>query len=259
MVFEPMWLDTQDLLSTLANIHMGPTRQVRGEAKRRVERHPLYEDIPLIRATCVARGGSANEWWRYDPTFKPKPPKGGVARDVARQVFCSAHHVPKYFYVNEARQCIQCAQEFVFRAQEQKDWYETLKFNFSSVPVRCPACRRLRRSEHALREQIAAAKADIRQRPTDPAGYLSLARAIVQYHERTQQGDLNMAIGAARKAAALWPETREPDLWEGVAHARSGRPAKARNSLERFLASRRVRKDHAALVQRARGHMERLP
>jgi hypothetical protein len=234
-------------------------RKPKGEEARRVERHPLYGDIPLLRETFVARDGSVNEWWRYDPTFTPQPPKGGVAGDVDRQVFCPAHHVPKYFYVDEARTCIQCAQAFVFRASEQKYWYETLKFNFSSVPVRCPACRRLRRSEHALREQIAAAKADIRQRPTDPAGYLSLARAIVQYHERTQHGDLNVAIGAARKAAALWPETREPALWEGVAHARAGRPAKARRSLERFLASRRVRKDHAALLQRARGYMDRLP
>ena len=231
----------------------------RNNATRRVERHPLYGDIPLIRETLVARDGSVHESWRYDPTFKPKPPKGGVAGDVARQVFCSAHHVPKYFYVDEARKCIQCGQTFVFKAGEQKYWYETRKFNFGSVPVRCPACRRLRRSEHALREQIAAAKADVRRRPTDPTAYLSLARSIVQYHERTQQGDLNVAIAAARKAAELWPDTSEPALWEGVAHARAGRPAKARTSLERFLASRRVRKDHATLVRTAQGYMERLP
>jgi len=222
-----------------------PTREHETNAARRVEHHPLYGKIPLVRETFMGRDGSVHESWRYDPTFRPRPPRGGVAGDVARQVFCSAHHVPKYFYVDEARKCIQCAQTFVFRAEEQKHWYETLKFNFSSVPVRCPGCRRLRRSEHALREQIAAAKADIRQRPTDPAGYLSLARSIVQYHERTQQGDLDAAVAAARR--------------EGVAHARAGRPAKARTSLVRFLASNRVRKDHATRIETARSYLERLP
>jgi hypothetical protein len=180
-----------------------------------------------------------------------------VAGDVGKQVFCAAHHVPKYFYVDESRKCIQCGQMFVFRAAEQY-WYETLKFNFSSLPVRCAACRRLRRSEHALREQIAAAKADVRQRPADPAGHLSLARAIVHYHERTRQGDLDVAVAAARKAAALWPEAKEPSLWEGVAHARAGRLAKARRSLEQFLASTRVGKEHAMLVQTARAYLTHL-
>jgi Probable zinc-ribbon domain len=226
--------------------------------RRRVERHPLYGDIPLIRETSVGRNGAVHEWWRPDPTFKPTPPRGGVPGDVARQVFCPAHHVPKYFYIDEPRTCIQCAQRFVFRAEEQKYWYETLKFNFASVPVRCLGCRRSRRSERALREQMAAARTDLRQRPTDPAGYLALARSIVEYHERTRQGDLDAAIAAARKAASLWPDTSEPALWEGVAHARAGRAAKARINLERFLAGNRVRKDHATLSERARHYLERL-
>jgi hypothetical protein len=127
-------------------------------AQRRWFRHPLYGNIPLIRHSTVGRDGRSYEWWEYDPTFSPRIPKGAVPGDVSKQVFCSACHEPKYFYVDETRTCVQCGSRFTFSAAEQKYWYETRKFNFSSIPIRCKNCRRLRRSEHALREQIARAR-----------------------------------------------------------------------------------------------------
>jgi hypothetical protein len=184
-------------------------------AARRVERHPLYGDIPLIRETLTGRDGSIHEGWRYDPTFRPKAPRGGVAGDVGRQVFCAAHHVPKYFYVDEPRKCIQCGRMFVFRAAEQKYWYETLKFNFSSLPVRCPTCRRLRRSEHALREQIAAAKADVRQRPADPA-------AICRW-----LGPLFTIMSGHDRGISTWPSPRRARLLHSGRRPRSHRCGRA--------------------------------
>lgn len=71
----------------------------------------------------------------------------------------------------------------------------------------------------------------------NPAGYIALARAIVEYHERTQQGNLDEAVAASRKAAALWPDSSEPSLWEGIAQARAGRPQKARAALRNFLSA----------------------
>ena len=171
----------------------------------------------------------------YDPDYEPELPPGAVRGDVAKQVFCSACHVPKYFYVDEESQCLQCGRSFTFGATEQKYWYETLKFNFHSAAVRCPDCRRLRRSERALREQIAHARATIRSAPHDPAPHLALARALVEYHERTGQGQLDDAVAAARRASRLWPQAPDVLLWEGVAHARAGRTKRARECLTRFL------------------------
>jgi hypothetical protein len=223
--------------------------------KPRVERHPMFGEIPLIKVIATGLRGQDLSWWRYDPEYEPPLPRGAVRGNVKRQVFCYAHHVPKYFYLDEPRSCVQCGEEFTFRAAEQKHWYEALQFNFSSVPVRCLACRRRRRSEHALREQIARAKAAVRASADDPAAHLSLARAIAEYHERTEQGDLNQAISAARKAATLWPETAEPLFWEGLAHARAGHEAKARDCLRTFVD--RARPGLASLRQRAKELLER--
>ena len=47
-----------------------------------------------------------HECWEDDPTFSPRVPKGAVPGDVSKQVFCSACHEPKCFYVDEARTCV---------------------------------------------------------------------------------------------------------------------------------------------------------
>jgi hypothetical protein len=201
----------------------------------RTQRHPIYGDIPLIRRTQAAKTGEVVEWWEYDLTFRPPLPRGAVRGDPAKQVFCTAHHVPKYFYVDERRRCIQCESEFSFTAEEQQFWYETLKFNFHSVAVRCRDCRRHRRSEAALRNHIAAARASVAQTPHDPAALLALAESLVRYHQRAGAGSLNDAVSAARKARALWPDALESWFWEGMAHHQARRRVRARDCLERFV------------------------
>ena len=158
-----------------------PKRAAAVRQERRVVAHKLFGEIPLIRVSVTASDGRLYEWWRHDPDYQPPLPRGAVRGDARKQVYCAAHHVPKYFYIDERRTCVQCGQTFTFHAAEQKYWYETLKFNFSSIPIRCVDCRRQRRSEHALREQIAVARVAVRDAPNDPAGHLSLARAIVEY------------------------------------------------------------------------------
>lgn len=183
-------------------------------------------------------------------------PKGAVAGDVSKQVFCSACHEPKYFYVDETRTCVQCGARFRFSGAEQKYWYETRKFNFSSVPVRCKSCRRLRRTEHAMREQIARARKATEDAPTDPSAHLALARAIVEYHERTGAGRLDAAVAAARKALKLWRDAPDARVWEGIAHARAGRAKQARECLSEFLV--RAPGLHASLVAKAREYLAQV-
>ena len=215
-------------------------------------RHPLFGKIPLVRQETTVNG-KVYESWLHDPTYQPSLPRGAVRGNVAEQVYCKGHHVPKYFYVDEDRECVQCNAPFTFRAAEQKHWYEVLKFNFTSVPIRCLSCRRQRRSERALREAIARAKALVRERSDDPAAHLSLAAALVEHHERTGHADLEAAIAAARRALASWPQSAEALLWEGVAQARAGRGAKARRCLEDFLG--RSDGSRPSLVKKARAYL----
>ena len=221
--------------------------------ERRVVRDRLFGEIPLVRESTTSPDGRVHVLWLYDPDYAPPLPRGAVRGNVRNQAYCRACHVPKYFYIDEDRTCVQCGQSFNFRAEEQKYWYESRKFNFSSVPIRCVVCRRLRRSDHALREQIARARAHVRDASSDPAAHLALARALVEYHERTTLGDLDAAVSAARKAALLWPDSAQPFYWEGVAQLRAKRPAKARVCLETFLAHPSLR--DGSLKQKARACM----
>jgi hypothetical protein len=213
---------------------------------RRTAKDRLYGEVPLVK----------EPWgWRYDPAFQPRLPKGAVRGDVSKQVFCTAHHNPKYFYLDETRTCIQCGSKFTFGAQEQKYWYEALKFNFNSLPIRCLSCRRRRRSEHALREQVARTRAERDRCPDDPLTHLALARAIVELHERTGRGNLEEAISAARRAAQSPSPPPEPLYWEGVAQLRANRPARARDCLTRFLEKEPKGRENRALIKAARSHL----
>jgi hypothetical protein len=180
------------------------------DPSRRWVDHPTYGRVPLVRHTSTV-AGKTYESWHYDPSFKPKLPRGAVEGDVSRQTFC-AWHTPKYFYVDQTLRCRQCDERFTFSGREQKYWYETRGFNFGSVPIRCARCRRQRRSGHLLREQVAAAHRAVETDPRDPAAHLALARALIELRERTGTGRLETAIAAARKAARLWrgsPEAAE--------------------------------------------------
>jgi hypothetical protein len=215
-------------------------------------RSSRYGEIPLVERSSSGADGKVYRWWEPDPDYKPKLPPGAVRGDVRRQVFCSACHEAKYFFLDETRACIQCTQSFTFSATEQKYWYETLRFNFNSVPIRCVRCRRQRRSQGALMQAVAVAKASVRSHPEDPAGYLALARAVVELRSRLGNGNLNDAISAARKAADLWPESPEPIFWEGMAHVLAGRRIKGQGQLSRFISAAAAAPTSAGLVQNAR-------
>jgi hypothetical protein len=218
----------------------------------RIEPHPLYGEVRLVRRTTSTKTGRPFEWWEYDPSFEPRLPRGALRGDPSKQVFCTAHHVPKYFYVDERRECIQCGTGFTFSPQEQRIWYETLKFNFNSVAIRCPDCRRRRRSEAALRNQIARVREELARSPEDPATLLALGEALVRYHQRTGEGSLQDAIAAVRKAKMLWSEAVESAFWEGLAHHLAGRAGRARACLERFLEHSTGNRRLSALAEEAR-------
>ena len=192
----------------------------------------------------------------FDPDYRPPLPDGAIRGDVRKQEFCRVCHVPKYFYVDEEKTCVQCGKRFVFGAAEQKYWYESLKFHFCSVAIRCPACRRRRRSEKALQEQIAAALAELRANPEDPSVLLEVAESTVRYRQRTGKGDLDRAIAAARKAGRLWPQNCEAVFWEAACHAEAGRGDRAREILAEFITLTKGARRYRKLRQEAGAYLE---
>ncbi len=222
--------------------------------KRRAElprfrRHAIYGRIPLIRKSYRDSVGRSFETWDYDPGYRPKMPKGAVRGDVLKQQFCPMCHVPRYFYVDQHKTCVQCGEPFVFSAAEQKYWFESLHFHFDSVAIRCRSCRRRRRSRKALRQQIATVLEKRRAEPDNLSLDLELAEATVRYRELTGEGDLDRAIDATRRVQKSWPEAVEAAFWEARCHALAGRREKAVALFSRFLDAGRKRRRYKQLAR----------
>ncbi|NNF29095.1 MAG: hypothetical protein HKN73_17860 [Gemmatimonadetes bacterium] len=203
----------------------------------------MYGEIPLLSREYTLPDGKTYEWYEPDPDYRPVLPEGAVRGDPSRQVYCSALHIPKYFYVDEERECVECGESFAFTGKEQQFWYEQLGFNLNSVAIRCPGCRALRRRASRYGRQIGMARKASAERPDDPTPYLELAEGLVRQFQNGSTGNLDEAIWAARQARKLWPGTPEPDFWEGLSHWMSDRRPEGRKCLSRF-------RSHPALVRR---------
>jgi hypothetical protein len=108
-----------------------------------------------------------------------------------------------------------------------------------------------------LARQLADARAAIRTRPEDASAQLVLAEAIVRYFQRRQQGKLQEAIAASRKARRLLRnhpvhEQRETFFWEGLALHLAGHHTPAQEALREFLASAPAGRRQGELAREAR-------
>lgn len=225
-------------------------------------KHPLFGAMPLVATTWVDANGHERSGYVYDASYRPEMPKGAVRGDITRQHFCSMCHSPRYFYVDVGRTCVQCGDAFVFSGAEQKFWYETLQFHFDSIATRCLGCRRKKRSDKALQQQLALATSEVDRDPENPVRLVALAEAIVQLFERLSQGSLPRAIAACRRARRICkahPQAKvgEALFWEAKAQALAGRPADARQLFQQMLAGGGLGSHRERLAREAQKWLER--
>jgi Probable zinc-ribbon domain len=62
--------------------------------------------------------------------------------------------VARGFYMDTLFQCVDCGKEEVWRATQQKWWYEVAKGNVETRATRCNACRRAERERRAEARRI---------------------------------------------------------------------------------------------------------
>jgi hypothetical protein len=228
----------------------GPTRKFKS--------HPLFGEVPLVLHTYEDESGRIHSLYHWDLDYKPELPPDAVRGDARKQNLCFACHVPQYFYVDQHRVCIQCGKDFVFSAAEQKFWYETLKFYGTSVAIRCKECRRRKKTEASLGQQLQAVKKALKKDPKNPARLLELAETIVDLHLKTGHGKLDEAITAARAARLIDPNASESIFWEGCCHMIAGRNEKAIDMLQKFLALPARSKQHSVLAKKATEYLEQI-
>ncbi|MBB6036827.1 zinc-ribbon domain containing protein [Phytomonospora endophytica] len=188
-----------------------------------VMRHPEYGDLPHTAGPGAAL------------------PPGAVRADPKRQT--PGMWPVRYFYVDSDHTCVQCGTDFVLGAAEQRYWYEDAGLSFDVRPVRCTRCRRERRAVKRLHAAVAEARAAVGDTPVDAAARLSLAVALVRLNEDRDEGDLGVAVAAARRALALDTTTHGAHYWLARAHELAGRAGSAMTAYGEFLAAAQGTRD----------------
>ena len=184
------------------------------ENEKKIDHHPVYGDIPIIKIKETGFDGKTYYISKHDPDYRPALPPKAIYADIRKQRYCPFCNTPKYFYLDEEKKCIQCGRNFIFSAQEQKYWYESLQFVLYSTAIRCKNCRKQKRTKKILNRQIQAALEHIKKEPGNILYLLQYIEYTIKYFEMTGEGDLEKAIGFCRKALGIYPPVLECIFWE---------------------------------------------
>jgi Probable zinc-ribbon domain len=199
--------------------------------------HPRYGKVRMLVRQVMREGRpDGAPISLFDLDFEPELPRGalrGTPRNCAP--FCNYCNSPKYFYQDQTLQCVQCDSEFVFSAVEQKHWFEVIKVHIRTRCLRCPSCRKRRKTEKALQRQLQEALDLCRAEPDNEALHIDVAKAMVENISTTGRGDLPKAISHARKGRALTDHYSQSWYWEGEAHDLAGRTERAQECFQTFL------------------------
>ncbi len=85
-------------------------------------------------------------------------PKDAIAADLTQQLPNNSYF-PKYFYQDIEFICTDCGVQEVWKAKDQKWFYEVIKGPIYAQPKRCRACRsKVREAKAEQRRQMETAK-----------------------------------------------------------------------------------------------------
>lgn len=107
--------------------------------------HPRYESGP--RFTDLQPRDVPPGYRLATYISKNKISGTAIEANLERQAFSP---VPVLYYFDLKRDCVECAQPFLFFAEEQKYWCETLGFALDADCIRCTDCRN---RQHGLERQ----------------------------------------------------------------------------------------------------------
>jgi hypothetical protein len=115
--------------------------------------HPRYGKAPRLTGLDVASSldGSVQCHWHSPPGVRV--PHTAVVADVSRQARAT---IPVTHYFDARRVCRKCERPFLFFAEEQKHWYEDLRFPLEADCLECPSCRKGEQRLRASRQKYEA-------------------------------------------------------------------------------------------------------
>jgi Probable zinc-ribbon domain len=104
-------------------------------------------------------------------------PKTAIAAHVPSQAPAT---VPVTHYYDARRVCRKCGKPFLFFAEEQKYWYETLKFPLEADCLECVTCRKDEQHLRAARQRYDALLAATSRSEADTLTLVSCAVLLVE-------------------------------------------------------------------------------
>ncbi|MCW8931552.1 MAG: zinc-ribbon domain-containing protein [Gammaproteobacteria bacterium] len=108
--------------------------------------HPRYGDKPIYTGACYPTSKILQAHWQYDETSIF--PETAILADTNLQNYSV---YPIEIYVDIEKKCRDCNHWFLFFAQEQKYWFEILRFYVDSDCVKCIDCRK---KDHNIKSMI---------------------------------------------------------------------------------------------------------
>lgn len=112
--------------------------------------HPLHPKGFNVDFDWLCRVMSSGyKRWACDDCIKSKK---AIISDPKQMNFSV---MPKYLaYFNEERTCFDCKKDYIFSAEEQKYWFETLNFWHDAIPNGCKLCRKKIRHQKELVKRL---------------------------------------------------------------------------------------------------------
>lgn len=122
------------------------------EYSRFVE-HPRYGKGPRFTGLDVTDSPDGKVYCHWHSPAGVRVPNTAVVADVAHQGTPTLH-VTHYF--DAKRVCRKCGHPFLFFAEEQKYWYEDLKFPLEADCLDCVPCRKDEQRVRVIRQKYDA-------------------------------------------------------------------------------------------------------
>lgn len=171
-----------------------------------------------IDARAARYRGGADGGWRElkglsveqqrDGSFSTsgKLPAGFVWGDPSRQVFGLGG--PALVFGPLEKRCRDCGVVFVFTAEEQRHWYETLGFFLDATAVRCSSCRTKRRRLEQARRAWELALRAVDSTARSHVAVVEAGLTLLERGGRVKRATLLMHVSRAEKLGANVRELR---------------------------------------------------
>jgi hypothetical protein len=139
--------------------------------------HPRYGKRPRFTGLDVVDSldGSVYCHWHSPPGVRV--PGTAIAADASRQAEATLH-VTHYF--DAKRVCRKCERPFLFFAEEQKYWYEDLRFPLEADCLHCPPCRKDEQRLRAARQKYDAFLDKTERSPMDTLELVECGLLLVE-------------------------------------------------------------------------------